>query len=444
MKNFLLIICASLRLQEHKSIRLKVLLFFSSLYLLISPLISGCGTQVQTVPPLPGTLPAVLTSETVDTDIYFDATVSMRGFTTLAADNVYLTLPDLLGDLCGSLGDVKFYSFGEQVHTLDGRSYRQFTTPAVYTEAITAVANVIDRTDTNHLSIIITDLFESESDWSNVTQKLREKFFANHLAVAVIGIRNSFNGEIFDVGLNAAKLTYNSFDSPERYRPFYLLITGRDDIVKNFLRKFNERQSLPNDTAYLLLSESLTEKVSDFSSFELGEVENFYSDDTLGLEAGVKEFGLDNFNEAASFMFSWKYEPPLGACPIDLSDVDTAIEIFSVDGEEWTPLDKNDVRVSLLKDDRQAEIFLIKVTLTPEKSLAEDKLNFVRIKVMPKEQSYRLPQWVEAWSVTVDGANQKFDGSKTVNLNRVLNSLKDSIVAAARPALMQINFVVTP
>ena len=407
-------------------------------------LFTGCGNKIQTVPPLPGTLPNVLTSEKIDTDIYFDATVSMKGFTTLAAENVYLTLPDLLGDLCGSAGEVKFFAFGEQIRPLDGRTYRQFTTPEVYNEPITAVANVVDRADTNHLSIIVTDLFESESDWSNVTQKLREKFFANHLSVAVIGIKNSFYGEIFDVGLNAAKFRYNSFDNPDRYRPFYLLVMGRDDIVKNFLRKFNERQTLPNDTGYLLLSENLTETASDFSNFELGEVENFYSDDTLGLDNRVKEFGVDNFSEAASFIFSWQYSPPLGACPIDLSDVDTEVEIFSVNGEEWTPLEKNDVRVSFLKDNRQADIFLIKVSLTPEKSLAEGKLNFVRIKIMPKEQGYRLPLWVDLWSVNVDGAAKIFDGSKTLNLTRVLGSLKDSIFSASRPALMNINFVVTP
>lgn len=421
MRKFLLIICA------------------------VVVLISGCGNQIESVPPLPGTLPNALTApDKLDTDIYFDATVSMKGFTTLAAGNVYITLPDLLGDLCGSMGEVKFYSFGEQIRPLDGRSYRQFTTLEVYTEAITAVANVVDRADTSHLSIIVTDLFESESDWSNVTQKLRDKFFANHLAVAVIGIRNSFNGEIFDVGLNAAKFRYNSNDNPERYRPFYLLIMGRDDAVKSFLRKFNERQTLPNDTGYLLLSENLTETVSDFRSFELGEVENFYSDDTLGLEASVKEFGLDKFNEVATFMFSWKYEPPLGACPLDLSATDTAIEIFSVDGEDWTPLQSNDMRVSLMKDDRQSAIFLVKVALTPEKSLTEDKLNFVRVKVMPTEQGYKLPPWVELWSVNVDGAAKNFDGSKTLNLTRILGSLKDSVFATSRPALMNINFVVTP
>ena len=404
----------------------------------------GCGNEIQTVPPLPGTLPNALTApEKIDTDIYFDATVSMKGFTTLAAGNVYLTLPDLLGDLGGAMGETNFFSFGEQIHPLDRASYRKLTTPEVYTEPITAVANVIDRADVNHLSIIVTDLFESESDWSNVTQKLREKFFANHLAVAVIGIKNSFNGEIFDVGLNAAKFSYNSWDNPDRFRPFYLLVMGRDDFVKNFLRKFNERQTLPNDTGYLLLSENLTENPSDFSSFELSDVENFYSDDTLGLSSGVKEFGLDKFSAPASFMISWQYQPPLGACPLDLSEVDTAVEVFSVDGEDWTPLGKNDVRASLLKDDRQAQSFLLKVSLTPEKSLAEGKLNFVRIKIMPTELGYKLP-WIDLWSVNVDGAAKNFNGSKTVNLTRILGSLKDSVFAASRPALMQINFVVTP
>ena len=406
-------------------------------------LICGCGNKIQSVPPLPGTLPEILSApEKIDSDIYFDATVSMKGFTTQAAGNVYLTLPDLLGDMCGAMGETKFFSFGEQIHPLDRTTYRRLTAPEVYVEPITAVANVIDRADLNPLSIIVTDLFESESDWSNVTQKLREKFFANHLAVAVVGIKNSFHGEIFDVGLNAAKFNYNSFADPNRFRPFYLIILGRDDVVKNFLRKFNERQTLPNDTGYLLLSENLTETPADFSGFELDEVENFYSDDTLGLDGRVKEFGLDDFNAAASFMINWQYQPPLGACPLDLTEVDTAVEIFSVDGEEWLPREKNDVRVSLLRDDRQAESFLVKISLTPEKSLAEGKLNFVRIKVMPTERGCRLPPWIEVWNVNVDGAAKIFDGSKTLNLTRILGSLKSSVFEASRPELLQINFVI--
>ncbi|MBR1806047.1 MAG: hypothetical protein IJ774_06660, partial [Selenomonadaceae bacterium] len=216
----------------------------------------GCGNKIQSVPTLPVTVET--SADKFDTDIYFDATVSMRGFTTLPVNNFYVTLPDVLGDMCGNFGTVNFFAFGEGIHALDGRSHRQFAAPDVYVEAITSVANVVARADTSRLSVIVTDLFESDSDWSLVAQKIRERFFAAHLTVAVVGIRNPFAGEIFDVGLSAAKFNYNSFDDPNRYRPFYLLILGRDEAVKNFLRKFNERQTFANDTAYLLLTENLS------------------------------------------------------------------------------------------------------------------------------------------------------------------------------------------
>ena len=94
-----------LRLLVEKMTRLKVLKLTILPLIILSLIISGCGgNQIEKVPPLPGTLPNILSApEKTDTDVYFDATVSMKGFTTLAADNVYLTLPDLLGDLCGAM-----------------------------------------------------------------------------------------------------------------------------------------------------------------------------------------------------------------------------------------------------------------------------------------------------------------------------------------------------
>ncbi len=420
---------------------MRKIFLFLTLIICTTSLICGCGQKIQSVPPIP--MQNKTSSDKFDTDIYFDATVSMRGFTTNPINNVYVTLPDILGDLCSAAGNVNFFAFGEQIFELNGRSYRQFTAPEVYIEPITSVANVIEHSDTSKLSIIVTDLFESDADWSFVTQKVREKFFSAHLTVAVVGIRNPFAGEIFDVGFGAAKFNYNSFDDPNRYRPFYLLILGRDDAVKNFLRKFNERQTLSNDTGYLLLSKNLS--AADFSDFELSEVENFYSDDTLSLGGRVKEFGLDNFADSASFMVNWTYEPILGECPIDLSQVETLAEVFSANGvENWLPRESNDVRATLLKDDRQSDLFLAKVSLTPEKSLSDSAANFVRIKISPTESGLRLPTWVDAWSVTVDGSARNFDGSKTVNLSRILGSLKNSLFETSRPSFVEINFVVVP
>ena len=187
----------------------------------------------------------------------------------------------------------------------------------------------------------------------------------------------------------------------------------------------------------------MSDNGGDFSAFTLGDVENFYSDDTLNLPTTFKEFGLDNFNAPASFILNWSYQPPLGSCNFDFSDFDTEILIYRAENDSWTPLDKNnDVRSALLKDDRQRDSFLIKISLTPEKSLAEGNLNLISVTIRPK--NLNLPSWVDLWSVNVDGSAKKFDGSKTANLNRVLESLKNSILAASRPNLLQINFVVAP
>ncbi len=396
---------------------------------------SGCGNEFVEIN-LPVSVEnerAAEIPEKITTDIYFDATVSMQGYTTLSGGNVYRTLPDILSDIGGSMGDINFYSFGEKITPLEGKDYRRFNSPEPYTEIITAVHNVIDKSEPAHLSIIITDLFESDADWSGIAQKIRDKFFANHLAVGVIGVKNSFYGDIFDVGLNAAKFRYDSNILPEKFRPFYLLIMGNETAVENFMQKFKARQTLPNDTEYLLLSENLTARAADLT---LLEMENFYVEDRLNLEErGIREFGLDKFSAPASFTVQFDYNAPIGACPLNLAEMNYDTKIFYLD-EDWRSPARNDVKISMIDD-------TVKIALTPEKSLSEGKINFVQVSIAPNAKGYQLPHWVNDWNMAnVDAAPENFDGSKTVNLVYILGSLKDSVFAATQPVLFKMNFVV--
>lgn len=383
-------------------------------------------------------------TERVNVDVYFDATVSMKGYTTLAAGNVYRTLPDLLGDLGSSMGEVKFFAFGEKVRELTGREYRKFSSPEPYVELITAVHNVVDKTDSTHLSVIVTDLFESDADWSNISKKINDKFFANHMAVAVIGIRNSFQGEIFDVGLNAAKFQYDSYDYPYRFRPFYLLIMGQESAVKNFMTKFKERQTMPNDTGYLLLSENLSEVSSDFSKMNLQTMENFFINEKINLaDKSVREFGVDKFNQPAIFSLDFSYNPPLGACPLDMSNMKPEIKIFALNDEGWESLPSDEAEISFTPVEGQDNAYVVQFTIQPERSLREGEINFVHVALAPSEKGFLMPQWVTNWNmpnVDVDPAN--FDGSKTINLIHVIGSLKDAVFSTNRPALVNLNFVV--
>ena len=419
---------------------------FTCLFIVVGIFFGGCNTEPEAALQLPTDYQRseLTLAERVNVDVYFDATVSMKGYTTLAAGNVYRTLPDLLGDIGSSMGEVKFFAFGENVRELAGREYRKFNSPEPYVELITAVHNVIDKTDSSHLSVIVTDLFESDADWSNISKKINDKFFANHMAVAVIGIRNSFSGEIFDVGLNAAKFQYDSYDYPYRFRPFYLLIMGQESAVKNFMTKFKERQTMPNDTGYLLLSENLSEVSSDFSKMTLQTIENFYINEKINLaDKSVREFGIDKFNEPANFSLDLNYNPPLGACPLDMSNLNPEIKIFALGDEGWESLSNTDAEITFKSVDGQDNTYVVQCTILPEKTLREGEINFVHVALAPSEKGFLMPEWIRNWNmpnVDVDPAN--FDGSKTINLIHVISSLKDSIFSTTRPALVNLNFVV--
>ena len=419
--------------------------FFALIIFAVTIFISGCGEESQTI-----TLPQdyIHSSETVNeksnVDVYFDATVSMKGYTTLGAGNVYRTLPDILTDIGSSMGEIKFYKFGAEIVALENRDYRKFSSPEPYIEKITAVQNVIDKADANHLSIIVTDLFESDSDWSNISRKIREKYFANHLAVAVIGVKNSFDGEIFDVGLNAAKFQYSSYDYDYRFRPFYILAMGQEVEVNKFIEKFKERQTLPNETNYLLLSENLTSSTKQNSKLPLNDLQNFYLNDKLSLaDDSVQELGVDKFSEPASFSVQFDYNPQFGSCPLNMSEIISDIKIFSLTDEEWQPINADKVKVNFQHSEEGENKFTLTFEMLPEEILQEGKLNFIHVDLSPSEKGYLLPDWVKAWNMAnVDVSQQNFDGSKTINLIHVIGSLKDSVFAASRPALLNLNFII--
>lgn len=201
---------------------------------------------------------------------------------------------------------------------------------------------------------------------------------------------------------------------------------------------------MPNDTGYLLLSENLSEVSSDFSKMTLQTMENFYINDKINLaDKSVREFGIDKFNEPANFSLNFSYNPPLGACPLDMSNLNSEIKIFTLNDEGWELLPNTNAEITFTPVDGQDNVYAVQFTILPEESLREGEINFVHVALAPSEKGFLMPEWIRNWNmpnVDVDPAN--FDGSKTINLIHVIGSLKDSVFSTARPALINLNFVI--
>ena len=467
--------------------------------LFITMTLSGCVPDdgpILTMPP-GSIVPLPPKSNQITVDVYWDATPSMKGFTKLAAGNVYRALPDMLSDLCGSMGNevaVNFFSFGEQIHPLDRASYRKFATPEVYTEAKTVVSNVIDRADANHLSIIVTDLFEDDADWSNVTQKLRDKY------VAIIGIKNSFYGEIFDVGLNAAYFNYNSGDDPARYRPFYLFLMGSEPQVRTFMESWKKKMSASENIKYVVFSEYFATYIPDMQNTTK---KHLFDDDKLKkADRRLQEVGIEDRNLQAEFTLYGKLKENEDYCLVNKKFDNSPIKVFawndtivkgeSVDTGKESENIENDKEGSLLdkisawfgkdedaeknatgnndedadkstegeksgweeqenKGDAEAtfesnednENWTLKLTFTPGITIPWGQIALIQVQVVPSSENLQLPEWISEWDMgDIDVAPDQFDGAKTVNLKRIASSLKDYLMVDAHPAIAELYLVI--
>lgn len=385
-------------------------------------------------------------SAKTDIDVYWDATCSMQGYTTIPEENAYRNLPDGLEDVGDSMGNTKFFRFGETVQPLEGREHRRFREIGFYNETVTAIHTVVDTADTDHLSIIVTDLFESDADWSNVAKKIKNKYFGQHLAVAVIGIKNPFSGYIFDVGVDNAKFNYNSGNDPAKYRPFYMLIMGHEGQVKEFLQRWKDKNPGGNETQYMLLAEGLMEQVPDLSNMEIQDSQNIYADEKLNVtDKRVKEFGIDSGDETAELKTVFHYQPIVDGCAVDIGKSKPVVHLYSLEDGEWKKSKKDgDAVCSLKETGMQPGEYQLSLSFTPDKTLEKNHVNLIYAAVEPGYNGLILPDWVRQWNMDnpTSATEETFDGSKTINFIHLIESLKDSVLDAAKPSLANMTLLI--
>lgn len=429
---------------------------------IIIMMFSGCilgrdGGDGGALPPPPGSLPSPQSKpERIIADVYWDATVSMKGFTALASGNVFRALPDTLGNMGSALGEIHFFRFGEEVIPIEGREYRRFSSPECYTETVTSFGNVLDAADPNHLSVVVTDLFESDADWSNVTQKLREKYFSNHFTVAIIGIKNSFSGEIFDVGLNAATYSYDSGDDSALFRPFYLFLMGEEAQVRAFIDQWKTQPVANNEMKYVVLSEYLGTYVPDANH---SVKKNMIEDRRLSkVDECMREVTFSDRKKPAEITVPGKYLPYPDTCILNIDGdskkiiaAEENVKIFTLDEKnQWQEYESkqqlnNGLQMSsILNDNDKNNISCdIKMEFTSAAVLPRGRIGLLQTSIAPTRQSIQLPEWIDEWDMgDVDTRPEEFDGAKTVNLKRIALSLKDSLFASAQPIIAEIYLVI--
>ena len=109
---------------------------------------------------------------------------------------------------------IKYIKFGDNFQEMDRDAFLHMDNPDFYNQKDTSLQKVIDQSKENDLTIIVTDLFQTNQDLDSLVRSIKNKGMGKDKAVAVIGLKSQFNGKIFDVGKNMSSLDYASSDDP--------------------------------------------------------------------------------------------------------------------------------------------------------------------------------------------------------------------------------------
>lgn len=178
-------------------------------------------------------------TENLPVKVYLDGTASMAGYTNKNAPSVFKEIVKSLEPIFHARwksNKVEFVRFGDAYVPFNGEKFLDFEKEDFYQDKDTRLDNVIKDTDNSKLSIIITDLFQTNQNYTSLSNALTSKCFADRAdrSFAIIGIKSQFKGKIFDIA-NHAPVEYSSDDNKTTtFRPFYLLVVGQDADVKVF------------------------------------------------------------------------------------------------------------------------------------------------------------------------------------------------------------------
>lgn len=306
-----------------------------------------------------GNLPAysylnkLAVTENLPVKVYLDGTASMAGYTNKNAPSVFKDIIKSIEPIFNARwksNKIEFVRFGDAYVPFNGESFLDFEKESFYIDKDTRLDNVIKDTDNSNLSIIITDLFQTNQYYTSLSNALASKCFGDQAdrSFAIIGVKSQFKGKIFDIA-NHAPIEYSSDDSnPASFRPLYLLVIGADADVKVFAyelqRKFADvRVSLfTNEYGYgntLALGDSFGKTKGGFQN--KGDKDGKSADGIIHVKAksgGKVTDTLDFVAKRLPVMLPEKY----------------TVEITSLEkltGGSWNPLSKQKASFQEAKND---------------------------------------------------------------------------------------------
>lgn len=458
----------SIKSRTSRALMTKNLLFASfartiGLLLFVATLAVAIACQKQTCEPPPKEDAQYVLSTPSNAapvvDVFLDSTLSMKGFVSAGSNSYFQqTLPILESAVISRWtgGETHFYKFGTQIEALASRSYLEAAKPQFYLDSdyntLTLIEDVIDSAKLDHLTVIVTDLFQNNSDINQLSDKIKKKYISQGLAVGIGGIKSEFDGEVYDVGPDKYSFHYPSGTDPKRFRPFYLLVLGsHGDVAKYFeALTYGGLNKYPSELKQrVIFSPFIASPLANFEGAKIINANKIARQDSGTLvravtkDARIEEFKIVGSPDVAEFNMELNYHP--------LTDIVLTSQELDAEVTAWNCGEKSNANAQAMQESAEARnSFKIKTAKLSDdnqkiqlgaqidpKTLPGDGIYSFRVVLRPRD--YLLPEWIGDWNMRaelIDGWHRnpaEFDGSKTYNLENFLRTLWGAALDAHHP-----------
>ena len=422
--------------------------------------------------------------------IYFDATLSMQGFVAPGSTHYTRICPSLESVIVSGWRDetVSFFRFGERVEPIDRSTYLQAgyesfyeqehifrrtyieevirheeqlvnaqmeanstledatetdvnDTPEATIEGVTPTETVNERKKEGQLVVIVTDLFQDDSDITLLIDHLKEKYIEKGREVGLFGLRSQFDGTVYDIGIGeGSSLRYRSTPgNPETFRPFYLLVLGKHADIAHYFDRLIANRFTEAET--IIFSQYLVSPLLSFEDAKIEKLENLIRDTIAEKpDSRLKEYRIRQRDKPSKISAKMKYELLPHGMPFDSNIFEPTIIVAH-----------NRYNSDRRKEIRQAAENCSEVTPTFAKNGNGDELivdfeldsqvlprrtvYLYKVTLRPKTDTYQVPKWCSGWDMGT-GRN----GAKTLNLVNFVDGLTDIAVSEHQPKIAQFYF----
>ena len=439
-----------------------------------------CDSSKQTTDKNKATLPEAK-SDSVEIEISVDATPSMQGYVSNNRQSRYEQTLDWLDSAAVSgwtnnKSSITYYLFGTVRSLIKRPSYLNAKKPDTYSgsEAIFSdgqLKTAITPPSPNKLSIIVTDLYQTDNDITSVIENLKNDYLKKGYAIGVLGIRSEFNGTVYDIGGRGDQRSYKTANKEDKFHPFYVVFLGSYENIEYYFNELSKQSGgiINQDQFIVFYSKSFRTA----SSFDLDKYPSDFSASKGNIKKGSGTFVGDSVR--ATVKDSKQVLPILASASSATSDASNStvqhtipyyplpytlgVNVENGNGFKVEPkglvFDKANNDFSKNVDSKFIQFNSWQIAKSADKIAFKTQ---IKSDAMSKGEIYKLnadlipsdfkePDWWQAWNLderNFDRSNpNNFDGSKTLNLQSFLRQLKSittELIASNKPIAANLCF----